>query len=236
MTKEITFNRLYKRLVGRAHVYFDKRFDRKHNVETCENVNISQIKTQKPLFQNYDIDELYSGTPVLLFDALHELIDAKDREQITYIDIGAGKARMMMQAMEAGFKNLCGVEFVPALAQAGRENISTFQDREQIKADWEIIAKDARTLNYPKTDMVIYLFNPFDPPVFKEFLDNLVQDLKLRPRKMILIYNHSHCADMLDDSPELERVNYPFLAEMKLKCLSLHDYGAWQFNPASQFA
>jgi len=123
-----------------------------------------------------------------------------------------------------------GVEFVPSIAKQANENLQKSMDSLILKAKCEVVCQDIRTYKYPETDLVLYLYNPFDPIIFQPFLDNLLNDLRANPRKAKIIYYHSHCQKILDDCDMLERIDYDIMTRMKLKVLSRHSYGAWRFK------
>jgi len=192
-------------------------------------INITDLQTSVD-FKGYEIDELYSGTPTLLFNTFHEPVKNTDKANTTYIDIGCGKGRALIQGIEAGFKNVVGVEFVPLIANQGRENIKTAMKMLNKDVNWEIVSQDVREYKFPATNLVLYLFNPFDASIFEVFLNNLLLDLEANPRQATLIYNHSYCAPMLDACELMERVNYSSRSKLALNFLSNHSYGAWRFK------
>lgn len=222
--------KIHRSLLARIHGLFDRSFDNKHNVETRRIVNISDLnKNDNPIeLEHYEIDELYAGTPTLIFNFLHAPVKKTDYVNATYIDIGAGKGRILIQAANKGFKKLLGIEFVSSLAQQGQDNCAkALKGRDLF---YEVRERDARTLIYPNTDIVIFLYNPFDLPVFEKFLENLLKSLHHIPRRMTLIYNHDFCASFLENHPNLVRVKYPLLARIMLRFINPHSYSAWQFR------
>jgi len=219
-------------MLTKVHRQIDRFHDRKLNVETSNIINISSLDEQID-FTGYNIDELYSATPFALFNMLHGPVISKDKDYATYVDVGCGKGRTLMKGIKFGFKNLIGVEFVPSIAKQANENLQKAMDGLKLKAKCEIVCQDIRTFKYPDTNLVLYLYNPFDPEVFQGFLDNLLRDLKANPRNATLIYYHSHCDKMLDDCDLLDRINYGFMTRMKLKILSNHSYGAWRFQASA---
>jgi len=224
-------SKIIDKAMGKIHRNLDKLYDRKLNVETTKVVKISGLNTTVD-FTEYEIDELYSATPSLLFKALHWPVTSKDKRNATYVDVGCGKGRALMQGMKYGFKTLIGVEFIPSLAEHARYNLEHAKSAPASNIECNVVCQDIRNYKYPDTDLVLYLFNPFDPVVFRGFLDNLLEDLQNSPRQATLIYYHSHCSQMLEDCDFLERIDYGYLARATLKILSTHTYGAWRFKLA----
>jgi SAM-dependent methyltransferase len=219
--------RLRVRIVGRVHRVCDERFDAQRGIETARNVDAAELADVLDLRGYEGDDELYAGTPSLLFDALHSPLSDMDRSQTTYIDVGCGKGRMLIQASEAGFHSVIGVEFAESLAKMARENLQSVLGHGQGR--WRIEGADARTYRYPDGALALFLYNPFDPPVFERFLSNLCADLAERPRDVRLIYNHTLCADLLDAQPAFERMSYPGAKQLYASILNPHPFGAWRY-------
>lgn len=219
--------------MGKIHRKLDQYQDQKLNIETSAIINISDLNDSVD-FMGYEIDELYSATPMILFNQLHSLFTDKEKQESTYIDVGCGKGRTLINGLKFGFKNLIGVEFVPSIAELGRRNINNILESQNLDVSCEIVSEDIRTFQYPETDLILYLFNPFDLSVFEVFLSNLLEDLKKNPREATIIYYHSHCEKTLDDCEALERVKYSPLSRLKLKLLSPHIYGAWRYKNGAE--
>ncbi len=216
---------LYYRFIGRIHKKRDWRFDHRNNIETCERINISDLQDDLN-FSGYEIDELYSGTPTILFKALHKPVAMKKLQNATFIDIGSGKSRIIVQAAKAGFSQIQGIEFSKTLTQIGRKNCHAAIKCKTV--NWEIFEQDARYIHFPDGDMVIFMYNPFDGLIMGEFINNLAADVKVNPRSVILIYNHAHYAQHINNHGSFKPIKYPFLTWLKLKLLNPHPFGAWE--------
>lgn len=227
-----TLNQQRMRIVGRLHRIFDHRFDRKYGVETTENVGAGALVGEVDL-SGYDKDvEIYAGSPSMLFKALHAPLARMNRQRTTYVDIGCGKGRMLMQASQAGFEKTVGVEFAASLGDIARENLTAALGSKG--GHWRVDHGDARTYRYPDGDIALFLYNPFDPPVFKAFLENLLADLAERPRALGIIYNNAFCADLLDREPAFVRLPYKGLGGAFLRLMNPHDCGAWRYVVPSE--
>ncbi len=225
------FNGVRIRLVGRLHRMYDERFDARRGIETVANVDAADLEDVIDLTGYEGDDEMYAGTPSLLFEALHAPLAGMDRTATTYLDVGCGKGRMLIQASEAGFPSVVGVEFAKPLAQTARENLQSALG--QTQGQWRIDEADARTYRYPDGPLALFIYNPFDPPVFEAFLANLRKDLAARPREMRLIYNHTLCGDMLDTDPVFERLPYNGTNRFYARTLNPHPFGAWRYCGAN---
>lgn len=222
-------NRFRIRAVGRVHRVFDKRFDGRHGIETVTNVDAVDVADEVDLAGYESDEEMYAGTPSLIFKGLHAPLSDLDRTKTNYIDIGCGKGRMLIQASQAGFAKVIGVEFAASLAQTARENLRAALGADMETDRWWIDNDDARTYRYPDGDIVLFLYNPFDPPIFQAFLDNLIADIEARPRAVNIIYNNPQCAHVMDNSPAFERMAYQGANKAYLRFSNPHAFGAWRY-------
>jgi len=225
-------NQFRIRAVGRLHRVFDRRFDARYGIETVANVDAVDVADEVDLAGYEGDEEMYAGTPSQIFNALHAPLLGIDRAKTTYIDVGCGKGRMLIQASQAGFAKVVGVEFAASLAQTARENLRVALGAATENESWRIDNDDARTYRYPDGDIVLFLYNPFDAPIFEAFIDNLIADLQERPRRLEIIYNNPKCAEILDASPAFERMAYQGLNKSYLRFSNPHAFGAWRYRGA----
>lgn len=228
LKKKSPFRVFYNRVSMKLNSIIDAIYDKSRNIETCELAYISDLGDDPVDFSGFFIDELYGALPITLFNAIHRPGNVLNRKEATYVDIGAGKARMLILAAEKGFKKVLGIEYVPSLAQTGVENCEiALKDMPDV--EWANEAIDGTTMKYPDTDLLVFVNNSFDRPMFDDWLNNLLADLKENPREMVLIYNHSICSHVLDQTPELERVKYSLFDRLYIYLLNPHPYGAWRY-------
>jgi len=218
----------YNRVIMKVHSIIDANYDKKRGIETCELAYISELSDDPVDFSGFFIDELYGALPIKLFKSIHRPGSDLSRKEATYVDIGAGKARMLILAAEHGFKKVLGIEYVPSLAQTGVENCEIAL--KDMDVQWANEAIDGTTMTYPDTNLLVFVNNSFDRPMFDDWLNNLLKDLKANPRQMVLIYNHSICSHVLDATPELERVKYSLFDRLYINLLNPHPYGAWRYK------
>ena len=221
----------YIRVMMKLNHFLDKHYDKKRGIETCDLVFISDLKDEPVDFSEFLIDELYGALPVTLFGAMHRPAENISKQTCTFVDIGAGKARPLVLAAEHGYKNILGIEYVPSLAQTGRDNCEIALNHMK-DVVWENRTADATSMKYPDTDLVVLACNPFDRPMFDRWLKNLLNDLRDNPREMVLIYHHSICSHLLDARPDLERIEYGLADQLKIHLLNPHPYGAWRYKRA----
>jgi len=106
-----------------------------------------------------------------------------------FVDIGAGKGRVVLIAAQYGFRKVVGVEFSAALCAIARENVKSFSAKKSGLSPMEIVEADATLHHLNADDCILFMYNPFHEGVMKKFMDNVQRSLQENPRKLWLIYN-----------------------------------------------
>ncbi len=86
-------------------------------------------------------------------------------ERATFVDLGAGMGRALFAAAHFPFRQIVGVEISPALVAVARDNLAAYIDlrADDLRCrDIRIVRGDASAFRFPKGDLVVYLYNPFD--------------------------------------------------------------------------
>lgn len=107
--------------------------------------------------------------------------------QLTFIDIGAGKGRALLLASEFGFQRMIGVELLPELIEVARENVAEFE-RRGMRTRIELLCEDAVNFIFPAEPAVIFLFNPLPQAALRRLIQNLEQSLRQHPRPLYVAY------------------------------------------------
>jgi SAM-dependent methyltransferase len=127
----------------------------------------------------------YEPTPVGDFEPLLDLVPIA-LEGTTFVDLGAGMGRALLLGARRPFRQVIGVEISPALCEIARENLAR-APREDLRCrDVRIVRADAAGYRFPRGDLVVYLFNPFDGAVLARVLDRLARDVN---RDAALVYH-----------------------------------------------
>jgi len=104
----------------------------------------------------------YEAVPVSAFAALMKRLPPQAIANSTFVDAGAGMGRAMMLASEYPFKQVVGIEISPALYEVARENLRARHDFVTQCNDVRLVRGDARRYRYPRGNVVLFLYNPFD--------------------------------------------------------------------------
>lgn len=107
-----------------------------------------------------------------------------------FVDIGCGKGRVLLLALDSGFSKLVGVDYSAELCELARQNLDTVRRRRGFTTPVEIHCCDAAEYDFSDEETVIYMYNPFDAVVLAKVMERLCASLRRAPRKMWLIYLH----------------------------------------------
>ncbi len=135
----------------------------------------------------------YQPTESALF---HEMLAAlraqshSDFHDFVFIDLGSGKGRTLLMASEYPFRRIVGVELLPVLHQAARENLSKYHSESQKCFALEAICADATEFPLPAEPTVVYLFNPFPEAGLRRVIAGLEQSVLAHPRVVYVLYHN----------------------------------------------
>jgi SAM-dependent methyltransferase len=151
----------------------------------------------------------YQPTEAALF---HEMIEAlrerghSDFPDFVFLDLGSGKGRTLLMASDYSFRRIVGVELLPALHQAAKENLSKYSSASQKCFALESICADASEFPLPAEPTVLYLFNPFPEAGLRRMIANLEQSLRAHPRAVYVLYHNPLLEHVLSESAALKKI------------------------------
>jgi SAM-dependent methyltransferase len=149
-------------------------------------------------------ERLYQPTVEEEFAAIFDHLAALDFKTFTFIDLGSGKGRALLLAAMYPFARVVGVEVQPGLDATAQKNIADFGEPGQQCHNIESVCADAREYDFPLTNIVLYLFNPFPDYVLREVLTKLVASARRAPRSIRVLYNAPFDKQEFERIPELE--------------------------------
>jgi len=177
--------------------YGDIDFDWEHRVDTTE-ATVS--------FRNRLLGLFHSAYQPTQPEAFHQMLGdlGIDYSQFTFIDLGSGKGRTLLMASEYPFRRVLGVELLAELHQIALENIAKYKGGVGDRV--ESICADARSFEFPRDPMVLFLFNPFPQAVLEEVLKQLLQSVEKHKRPVYLIYHNPVLELVLANKPDMRMV------------------------------
>jgi SAM-dependent methyltransferase len=128
-----------------------------------------------------------------------------DFREFTFLDLGSGKGRTLLMASEYPFRRIVGVEILPELHRAARENIADYKSATRLCAQIESICADAGEFVPPEGPLVLYLFNPLPEAALRQVMQRLQQSGAGNPTPLWIVYHNPLIEAVLADSGWLVR-------------------------------
>jgi hypothetical protein len=181
--REIFFGLLRERAKVRSHAA-SRRFDEENHLRTEGQVFLSDLSTAgAPTDQSM----WYEPAPInVVPDVLSKL--RKSYQGFTFVDLGSGRGRVVLQASHFNFHKAVGVEFAEELHRQAVENSRQYPKLRQKCEDIEFLQLDVRKFEFPMGDTVIFVFDSFKADLLRAVIAKLKQSYLASPRKIYLIY------------------------------------------------
>jgi len=125
-------------------------------------------------------------------------------EDYTFIDYGSGKGRALLMAADYPFKEIIGVEYSSHLHEIAERNIANYVGPTKKCEKITSIRRDATQFVIPAGPVVHYFANPFEEPVMKRVVQNIVDSLTGEPRPTFVVYYNALCANVFLERGFLE--------------------------------
>lgn len=171
-------------------------FDQRFGVQTAGLVAVADLDIDDEL-RRQAVE--YSPTPGVGLGVVLEELDL-DCEQFTFVDFGCGKGRALFMAAEFPFAGIIGVEIAQTLCEAARNNIASCNLRRLKCRQIDCVHASATALEFPKTPLVLYFFNPFGAEILSQVLERLHASWISLPREIIVIYCNPVRRVLFDES------------------------------------
>ncbi len=177
-----------------------KRFDAERGVATEALLFLGDLDPEA-IGENIVHATHYEPTPVGDLAPLLALVPFP-LERATFVDLGAGMGRALLLAATFPFRSVTGVEISPALTAIARENLAKVARETLVCKDVHVRLGDAASYRFPKGDLVIYLFNPFDEAIVAHVLDRLVRSAQ--SREIAIVYHTPVARETIEAHPRFE--------------------------------
>lgn len=180
----------------------ERHFDLRFGVETSGVISSGALGSAMP--NSIYATEYSTASPRRFMRILQELgLNYSDWQ---FIDIGAGKGKVMLLASQFPFKQVIGVEFVPALARIASDNIKAYRNPAQQCQCMSVVCGDAAEYQIPVGKSIIFLNNPFFGPVLERVMGNIGNAVCKHGSEVYVVYWNPFCARVLDRAPFLATV------------------------------
>jgi SAM-dependent methyltransferase len=118
-------------------------------------------------------------------------------EAYSFVDVGAGKGRALLLAAELPFRKVIGVELSEELARIAQRNSARWGRIARSKAKVRVVQGDAIKFRWPRTPLLVYLYNPFACELVEQMAQNLAAVAASGSGLMDLLYVNPTCTDTL---------------------------------------
>jgi SAM-dependent methyltransferase len=208
MTPGMFIRKVVRRLAAiirwqqRLHAWEAKRFDRRLGIDTAGYLELSDL-TVAAGDASHGIG--YLGTQPRLARWWLSAMPS-DPEKFTFVDMGAGKGRVLAIAAQHGFRRAVGIEFTQELHSAAVENARALRRR---GVAIEPVLGDAGDFEFPQDPLVVHFNNPFHEPVMRRVIAKLSSSYEARPRPIVVVYQQ-----MTIEQPEHATSNLALLDDV----------------------
>ncbi len=163
-------------------------------VDKFEHIDTAGDVLQSELGLNPEVSSKYGpGGWWDLKMALGRDVSADD----VFIDFGSGKGRMVYLASRYyPFRRVIGVEFSQKLNDIAQKNVDRNRRRLRCK-DIELVTTDVTDYAIPDDVTVVYMYDPFEGPVFRDLIKRLRASITQHPRQVRIIYRNPVMHDCL---------------------------------------
>lgn len=108
----------------------------------------------------------------------------------TFIDIGSGKARVVLLGAMRRFREVVGVELSPVLHEIAIANLGIVRRAGALVSPVRLQLGDATELDVPRGPFIAYLYHPFREPIATQVVGRLLASLAKTPRPAAILYGH----------------------------------------------
>ena len=138
-------------------------FDERYGVDTSGEISLCELDIDS---HNERLGVHYQASPT---EECNRVLASLPicYERFTFIDVGAGKGRVLLVASRYPFQRILGIEFAKDLCDTARTNVARFGSKA------EVIHSDAESFQFPCVNLVVYLYNPFGQELLRPILRSL---------------------------------------------------------------
>jgi hypothetical protein len=99
--------------------------------------------------------------------------EALSYTDFTFVDFGAGKGRVVLLALEFGFKKVIGIEYSSLLYNIILNNVESLKTKFRKTPPTELFCFDAEQFKFDKGNKILYFYNPFNENITEKILKKL---------------------------------------------------------------
>ena len=145
-----------------------KLFDKKYNVKTLGKVPVKELGLTE---EEAAHAVYYQPSPIKTLRRILNIIGVN--RNFIFIDLGCGLGRTLVVAAEFEFAAVYGVELSEKLFKGLRDNVNSLNKAGLKTKNFNALLLDAKDFTFPRSDTILYLYNPFSESVLRKVLENL---------------------------------------------------------------
>ena len=186
----------------------ERNFDVKHDLETstCESEYLKSIDSSSVEFAIPYEPIQYDVFGRMMTD-LSKLVP--NYQEYRFIDLGSGKGRALLYAAEWQFRTCVGVEFSPDLHTLAEQNIAAYKKTHGRSTLFELHCVDAREFALPRTNLVLFLYNPFTGDVMRSVVSGLESLISANYPDIIVLYRNPTCSELFSSEYFMQLASNP---------------------------
>jgi SAM-dependent methyltransferase len=127
-------------------------------------------------------------------------------EAYSFVDVGAGKGRALLLASQLPFRKVIGVELSEELSRIAQENVARWSRVARPETKIRVVRQDAANFQWPRTPLLVYLYNPFACSLIASMAESLASIAKSGSGVLDLLYVNPTCADTLESQGRFDRL------------------------------
>jgi SAM-dependent methyltransferase len=138
----------------------------------------------------------YEATPTYVFEAALAMLEMRV-DGASFVDLGAGKGRILLLAAERPFARIIGVEYAEQLCTIAAANLARRVERLGPDPRIDVQCGDAADFVFPTGPLIVFLYNPFGAETMRAVAARLHSTWRDDPRPIRLLYlNPRHTAEL----------------------------------------
>ena len=192
MIKRIISNGILNTTQGAIAAVEDWVFDARHGLDTRQEVAVQDLDIGH---EHKQYAEKYKATRARYFRKLIQHVDLP-RDGV-FVDVGCGKGRILLLAIESGFDRVLGLEISPNLCEIAKRNIAAFRKRGGTNGSVSVACTNILDHQLSHDETVFFLYSPFERDVTRQFLDMVRESIEQNPRELFLVIDEFRFPDLL---------------------------------------
>lgn len=174
-----------------AILYYELKGEKKYGIQTIGIYDLSTSVSGK----DRKHASIYQPVNYYIGEWLFSTLSNDDIKGNAFLDAGCGRGRVMAMAAWHGFKKVYGFDISPRLCNEAIQNMDILQPSYP-DTEFEAQCIDARHITIEANISVIFLFNPFDKKIMKDFIERVLESLDKNPRNLKILYANPECRDL----------------------------------------